>query len=119
MSSLQPEFITKWINYEVNLEILGKVQDIFKDRRLFEAPTLQEVDRDAQRISLNRKILHILKEWKKIAPLKDVFNDTNLWVAFNTPPFMHDANISTKLTVNFQLYHKSIVNLGTDQHAKF
>ena len=67
----------------------------------FEATTLQEVDRDTERINLNRKILHILKEWKKIAPLKDIFNDINLWVAFNTPPFMYDANISTKMTVNF------------------
>lgn len=119
MSNLQPDVLKKWINYEVNLEIQDKVQDIFRDRRFFEAPTLQEVERDAERTDLNRKIMHILKEWKKIAPLKEIFNDTNLWVAFNTPTFMYDANISTKLTVNFQLYHKSLVNLGTEQHAKF
>ena len=119
MSNLQPDILKKWINYEVNLEIQDRVQEIFKNRRIFEAPSQQELDRDAERINLNRKILYILKEWKKIAPLKDIFNDTNLWVAFNTPPFMYDANFSTKFTVNFQLYHKSLVNLGTEQHAKF
>jgi hypothetical protein len=77
------------------------VQAIFKDRRFFEAPSSLEVDRNTERVELNRKILHILKEWKKIAPLKDIFNDTNLWVAFSTPPFMYDSNISAKLTVNF------------------
>ncbi len=77
------------------------MQAIFKDRRFFEAPSSLEVDRNTERVELNRKILHILKEWKKIAPLKDIFNDTNLWVAFSTPPFMYDSNISAKLTVNF------------------
>jgi len=33
--------------------------------------------------------------------LRDVFNDVNLWVAFNQPPYMYDESISTKLTVNF------------------
>ena len=103
----------KFINYEINLDLQNRVQSIFKDRRIFEPPNLMETDRQTERIELNRKIFHILKEWKKIAPLKEIFNDTNLWVAFNIPPFMYDANISTKLTVNFQLYHKSLVNLGT------
>lgn len=119
MSNLQPDILKKWINYEVNLEIQDRVQDIFKNRRIFEAPSLQELDRDAERINLNRKCLYTLKEWKKIAPLKDIFNDTNLWVAFNTPTFMYDLNLCAKFTVNFQLYHKSLVNLGTEQHAKF
>ena len=61
----------------------------------------------------------MLKEASKITPLSNVFNDTKLWVALTAPAWLYNDNIVTKLFVNFQLYHKSIVNLGTEQHEKY
>ena len=52
-------------------------------------------------------------------PLKDVFNDISLFVAFASPVYTYSVNISTKFVVNLQLYYKTIVNLGTEIHDEW
>lgn len=60
-----------------------------------------------------------MKEAKKILPLKDVFNDTSIFITFAAPVFLYDMSISTKFVVNLQLYYKTIVNLGTEIHDEW
>ena len=60
------------------------------------------------------RIIKCMKEMDKIAPLKEIMNDMRVWGAVVTYPHIFDMSISTKFVVNFQLYHKSIANLGTD-----
>jgi hypothetical protein len=55
-----------------------------------------------------------MQEMDKIVPLKEIMNDMKIWGAVITYPHIFDMSISTKFVVNFQLYHKSIANLGTD-----
>ena len=43
----------------------------------------------------------MLKEAKKVAPLADIFNDLNTYVALTAPLYLYDEVMSTKFTVNF------------------
>ena len=61
----------------------------------------------------------LIKEANKVMPITEPLNDIFLWTALCTPAFQYTPEIATKLTVNFALYHKSIVNLGTEEHEKF
>jgi hypothetical protein len=118
MSDLQPEELKQFTNYEIDRELLYKAtQHVYNsDKKLFEAPYLHEVDRVTAREQVNTKVLKLIEEWKKIVPFKDLCNDLRLWMAIVVMPHAHDMSISTKFVVNLQLYHKSLVNIGTEQH---
>lgn len=98
---------------------MEKYDNILKDKHFFEHAINEEDDREINRQKINTKLLGFLAEAKKIHPLGDSFNDLSTWCAMTNNLFLYNASITTKMSVNFQLYHKSIVNLGTDQHEKF
>lgn len=89
---------------------------MFKDKQFFEPLTSEELTREQEREIVNIRLLRILKEAKKVGPLNEIFNDFPLFMAFVTQAFIYNDAITTKFSVNFQLYHKTIVFLGTDQH---
>ena len=77
------------------------------------------MDRPSARNLTNKKVFKVIEEWKKIVDFKDLCNDLRLWIPIVIMPHAHDMSMSTKFVVNLQLYHKSIVNIGTDQHKAF
>ena len=81
--------------------------------------TQEEDDRATTREKINTRLLKFLKLGNEIVPISEVFNDIFLWMAFTTHTWLYNGSMVTKMTVNFQLYHKSIVNLGSDIHDKF
>lgn len=119
MSKIQIDLLKREYNSEVDFEYMDQIDNIFKDKAFFEPATYEEDERTVAREKVNTRILRFIKEAKKIRPISDPINDINLWVAFMTTPFLYNDVLSTKLGVNLQLYHKSIVNLGTEQHEKF
>jgi hypothetical protein len=116
MSALQSSYITERLNNMIDLKLKEKFEAIFKDKRFFEPFSHEEVDREKQREIINVQLLKFLKEVSKIVPLKEAFNNIFIWCALCEPAVLHNDAIVIKMSVNFQLYHKSIVNLGSDMH---
>ena len=114
MSGLQADFLRVQLNSSIDLKYHEKVEEILKDKRFFEPMTYEEHDRTTHREKVNEKLFRFLKEASKIAPLSNTFNDIALYVALCKSTLIYDDNVVTKLSVNLQLYHKSIVNLGTE-----
>ena len=46
MSNLQPDLIKKFINSEIDVEYMEKIENIFKDKHNFEPMTYEEDSRD-------------------------------------------------------------------------
>jgi hypothetical protein len=101
MSKLQPEILTKALNWAIDTEYQNQITDIFKDKKFFEPMTYEEDDRITQREKLNTRLLKLLKEAKKIKPLSESFNDIFLWCAMSMPIWIYNDNMSTKMAVNF------------------
>ena len=120
MSSLDPKFLMRHISREINLDLYEKYESIYRENRHhFEHDTFEEDARDVKRGKVNRRLLKFLSEARKIMPLKDVFNDTSLFFAFCSPCYLYDESLATKIVVNLQLYYKTIINLGTEQHEEW
>jgi hypothetical protein len=101
------------------MDLMAKYDNILRNKQIFEPTSAEEDSREVNRQKTNTKLLHFLRESKKILPLNESFNDIYKWCAMTTGLFCYNPSITTKMSVNLQLYHKSIVNLGTDQHEKF
>ena len=105
---------------EINLELVEKYFNIFRENKhLYQQDTFEEDPRGLKRTKVNRRLLKYIGEARKIMPLREVFNDTALFTALITAPYLYDESISTKLVVNLQLYYKTIINLGTEIHEEW
>lgn len=84
MSDLDPEFIRGFNYSEVGIHNVEKFRHIMRDKAIFEPLSNEEDSRDVLREKINTRILKLLKEAKKVAPLSEIFNDFSLYCAFTT-----------------------------------
>ncbi|CDW72715.1 peroxisomal acyl-coenzyme a oxidase 3 [Stylonychia lemnae] len=120
LSTLDGKLVNRFIQREINLELYAKYENIIKDNKhIFQQETFEEDPRENKRANVNRRLIKYLSEARKILPLREVFNDTSLFIAFIFPVYLYDESLSTKLVVNLQLYYKTIINLGTEIHDEW
>lgn len=118
-SSLQIPYLFGFLHQQLDLDYMAKVQAIFDDKRTFVPMTYEEDDRAAYRENINTKFLNLVRQLDKVKPLTELWNNYSLFISMGSNAFLYNDNIMVKISVNLQLYHKSIVYLGTEQHAKF
>lgn len=119
MSKLDPEFMRQEYNSELNFEQAKNFSNILNDKSVFESMTSSEYDRDLQRTKVNRKILRFITEAKKMYTLEQIFDDFGLFMNLCTPVNSYSGEMSTKFVVAYQLYYKTLRNLGSEIHDHF
>mmetsp|Transcript_27173 Transcript_27173/g.26226 ORF Transcript_27173/g.26226 Transcript_27173/m.26226 type:complete len:150 (-) Transcript_27173:73-522(-) len=105
-----------WNDYET---LVPQFRKILSDKSFFQRETYEEMNRQEEVVSINRKFKKILTEAKKILPMRELFGDVNKFVTMAGEACQYNDNISTKMTVSLQLYYKTVDNLGTDQHNEW
>lgn len=95
---------------------MRKVENILKDKKIFEQEVHEEDDRDTKRSKGNTRMLKLLNEVRKIVPMRELFTDISLFLSFLMPISLYNDSIGTKIVVNLQLYYMTITNLGTEIH---
>lgn len=95
---------------------MRKVENILRDKKIFEQEVHEEDDRDTKRAKGNTRMLKLMNEVRKIVPMRELFTDISLFLSFLMPISLYNDSIGTKIVVNLQLYYMTITNLGTEIH---
>ena len=119
LSDLQVKYLEKEMNHAFDQEFFEKVTNIFLDKQIFVPANYEEDTREVLREKINTKMISVVKEINKIKPFSEVVNNFQHFITMCAPLLLYNDNLTTKFAVNLQLYHKSVVYLGTDQHKNF
>ena len=61
----------------------------------------------------------VFKKALELMPLEDILDDFGFFMTICTPLNAYTGEVTTKVTVAYQLYYKTLKNLGSEEHEYF